>query len=98
MKRRLINMKKYLIIKNCNIAVDDITTLALNEGELYTMTSLKYDYAIKYIDEKLEALISAECVKVVDVKKSSTRKEIRASKADGKQFTRYSQKKVKLSI
>lgn len=91
-------MKKYLIVKNCEIMVDDINALPLNQGELYTMTALKYDYAIKSIDEKLEALIKSECVRVVDVKKSSTRKEVKASRIDGKQFTRYSQKKVKLSF
>lgn len=91
-------MKKYLITKDCSIMVDDISALQLSCGELYTMTALKYDYAIKCVDEKLEDLIKQECIRVVDVKKSSTKKEIRASKADGKQFTRYSQKKVKLSI
>lgn len=91
-------MKKYLIVKDCDIAVDDISTLQLCCGELYTMTALKYDYAIKSIDEKLESLIKQECIRVVDVKKSTTRKEVKAARVDGKQFTRYSQKKVKLSI
>lgn len=91
-------MKKYLVVKDCTIMIDDLNSLRLTQGELYTMTSLKYDYAIKRIDEKLEKLINSECVKVVDVKKSNAKKEIKASRADGKQFTRYSQKKVKLSI
>lgn len=91
-------MKKYLVIQDCTIMIDDLNALPLTQGELYTMTSLKYDYAIKCIDEKLEKLINNECIKVVDVKKSSAKKEVKASRADGKQFTRYSQKKVKLSI
>lgn len=88
-------MKKYLVKNDCIIMVDDLNGIELKEGELYTTTTFKYDYAIKDYDLKLEALIENGSVVLVDVKKTQARKAVKVNNATNKSFVRYSQKKVK---
>ena len=88
-------MKKYLIKSDCLMMVDDLNAIELKEGELYTMTTFKYDYSIKDYEIKLDELIQDGYIAIVDIKKTQARKAVKVNNATNKSFVRYSQKKVK---
>lgn len=89
-------MKKLFVLEDGWLKVDDLTVLEVHQGELFTLTNLKYDFGLRNVDEIIEQAVNDGLLKWVEVKKSRSHREIKATNAQGKQFTCYSQKKVKL--